>query len=197
MFRKTSSALLLLTLFVVGCAATGGASLSQSADPTAEQSPSAMPTSMASLSPAIGCLEAPPNLESLIEFQDGTRDDPVVCFGDAPLTFDARWIGGGVADCPMAPEPAWLACSAFSLAPVGNTAKVGVPSLFVAVDPSTSSLPEVATDVRVTGHFDDPAAQTCHETVLGGLAESLAPAADTVEHCRNVLVITAVEPLES
>ena len=197
MFRKTSSALLLLTLVVVGCAATGGSSPSQSAELTAQQSASAMPTSMASLSPAIGCLEAPPDLESLIAFQDGTRDDAVDCFGSAPLTFDASWRGGGVADCPMAPEPAWLACSAFSLGPVGNTAKVGVPTLYVAVDPSTSPLPEVAADVRITGHFDDAAAQTCHETVLGGQAESLAPAADTIEHCRGVFVVTSVVPLES
>lgn len=197
MFRKTGSALLLITLVVAGCAATGGASISASADPTVQQNPSATASSMASLSPAIGCLTAPPDVESLIEFQDGTRDDAVACFGDAPLTFDASWVGGGVADCPMGPEPAWLACSAFSLRPVGNTAKVGVPHLFVAVDPSTSLSPEAATDVRVTGHFDDPAAQTCHETVLGGDAATLAPAAATVEQCRGVFVISAVEPLES
>ena len=197
MFRKTSSGLLLIALFVAGCAATGGASLSPSADPTFAQSLSATPSSIASLSPAIGCLDAPPDVESLIEFQDGTRDDAVACFGDAPLTFDASWIGGGVADCPMAPEPAWLACSAFSLGLVGETRKVGAPTLFVAVDPSTSPLPEFATGVRVTGHFDDPAAQTCLETVLGGQAETLAPAAETIEQCRRVLVITAVTPLES
>ena len=193
MIQKTGAGLLLLMLFVVSCAIGSGASPSTSAEPTVQQSPSAM----ASPSLAIGCLAAPPNLEALIEFQDGTRNDAVACFGDAPLTFDASWAGGGVADCPMAPEPAWLACSAFSLRLVGETRKVGAPTLFVAVDPSTSPLPEVATDVRVTGHFDDPAAQTCHETVLGGGAESLAPAADTIEGCRDAFVITSVAPLES
>jgi hypothetical protein len=193
MTQKTGAGLLLMTLFVVGCANGGASSPSSSAEPTVQQSPSAM----ASPNPAVGCLAAPPDVEALIEFQDGTRDDPAGCFGDAPLTFDASWTGGGVADCPMAPEPAWLACSAFSLGLVGETRKVGAPALFVAVDPSLSSLPDAGTDVSITGHFDDPAAQTCHETVLGGQAESLAPAADTIEQCRSVLVITAATPLES
>ena len=111
MTQKTGAGLLLMTLFVVGCANGGGASPSSPAEATAQQSPSAM----ASANRAIGCLAAPPDVEALIEFQDGTRDDPAGCFGDVPLTFDASWTGGGVADCPMAPEPAWLACSAFSL----------------------------------------------------------------------------------
>jgi len=196
MIRKTSSGVLLITLFVVGCAGADGASPSPSDEPTVQQSPSATASSTASLGPAMGCLDAPPDVEALIEFQDGTRDDAVACFGDTPLTIEASWTGGGVADCPMAPEPAWLACSAFSLGLVGETRKVGAPQLFVAVDPSTSPLPEPATDVRVTGHFDDPAAQTCHETVVGGGAETLAPAAATVEQCRSVFVITAAVPLE-
>ena len=122
--------------------------------------------------------------------------DPVACYGDAPLTFDATWLGGGEADCPTAPEPAWLACSSFSMRAPGDTRKVGGPDLFVAIHPSASlSIPnQPYAQVRVTGHFDDPAAQTCRETQLGD-AETLAPAADTIERCRRVFVVTEAEGL--
>ncbi len=117
--------------------------------------------------------------------------DPVACYGDAPLTFDATWLGGGEADCPAAPEPTWLACSSFSLQAPGDTRKVGVPGLFVAIHPSASlSIPsDPYVQVRVTGHFDDPAAQTCRETQLAD-TETLAPWAETIERCRKTFVVT-------
>jgi hypothetical protein len=162
-----------------------------------EPSPSATPS--ASL-PA-GCVNPPTDITTLIALQStGPLDpgvDPVACYGSAPLTFDATWYGGGVADCPSAPEPAWLACSSFSLQAAGDTRKVGAPQLFVAVDPSVSlSISEAYAQVRVTGHYDDPAAQTCRETQLGGGAESLAPAAETIERCRRTFVVTEVVPLD-
>ena len=63
-----------------------------------------------------------------------------------------------------------------------------------AVDPSASqSIPsEPYAQVRVTGHYDDPAAQTCRETQLGGGAETLAPAAEMIEQCRSRFVVTEV-----
>jgi hypothetical protein len=107
------------------------------------------------------------------------------------LSFDATWRGGGEADCPAAPEPAWLACSPFSLQAPGDTRKVGPSELFVAIHPSAnvSIAIEPYAQVRVTGHFDDPAAATCHETQLGD-AETLAPAAETIERCRGEFVVT-------
>jgi hypothetical protein len=107
------------------------------------------------------------------------------------LTFDATWLGGGEADCPTAPEPAWLACSPFGLQAAGDTRKVGPPELFVAIQPSASrSLAfEPYAQVRVTGHFDDPAAQTCHETLRGD-AETIAPATETIARCRREFVVT-------
>jgi hypothetical protein len=103
-----------------------------------------------------------------------------------------RWLGGGgEADCPAASEPAWLACSPFRLQAPGDTRKVGPPELFVAIHPSASlSIAfEPYAQVRVTGHFDDPAAQTCHETQPGD-TETLAPAAETIERCRREFVVT-------
>ncbi|HLE59724.1 MAG TPA: hypothetical protein VJA85_08770, partial [Candidatus Limnocylindria bacterium] len=127
------------------------------------------PSASAKPTASADCVNPPTDITTLIDMlPTGPLDpgaDPVACYGNAPLTFDATWYGGGVADCPSAPEPAWLACSSFSLQALGDTRKVGAPRLFVAVDPSVSvSLSEPFAQVRVTGHFDDPAAQTCRET---------------------------------
>ena len=160
-------------------------------------SESAAPSPTATATFPVGCINPPTDITTLIDLQStGPLDpagDPVACYGNAPLSFDATWYGGGVADCPPAPEPAWLACSSFSLQAAGDTRKVGAPQLFVAVDPSVIvSFSESYAQVRVTGHYDDPAAQTCRETQLGGDAQTLAPAAETIERCRRTFVVTQV-----
>ncbi len=161
------------------------ASHADGASPVAAPSPTAVPTAPE----AADCVTQQADVNALIHMQ-GAGGDPVACFGEAPLTFDATWVGGGQADCPAAPEPAWLACSAFSLQALGDTRKVGSRGLFVAIHPSASlSIPsEPYAQVRVTGHFDDPAAQTCRETQLGD-AETLAPATETIERCRRQFVV--------
>jgi hypothetical protein len=171
-----------------------GPSPSPSEVTTPSESATPSPSPTASLPP--GCVNPPTDIATLIDQQVDPAADPVACYGDTPLTFDATWYGGGVADCPSAPEPAWLACSAFSLQAAGDTRKVGAPRLFVAVHPSAGvSISEPYAQVRVTGHYDDPAAQTCRETELGGGAESLAPVAETIELCRRTFVITDVVAL--
>ncbi len=165
---------------------------------TPSESAAPSPTATATL-PA-GCINPPTDITTLIDLQStGPLDpagDPVACYSNAPLTFEATWYGGGVADCPSAPEPAWLACSSFSLQAAGDSRKVGAPQLFVAVEPSVSFSPsEPYAQVRVTGHYDDPAAQTCRETALGGDATTLAPAAETIESCRRTFVVTDVVAL--
>lgn len=190
---------------VVAIAVLGGLQISKlipdvgesSPSPTVGPSASASPSS----SPPVGCVNAPIDITTLIDMMPtGPLDpgvDPVACYGNASLTIDATWLGGGAADCPNAPEPSWLACSSFSLQAAGDTRKVGAPQVFVAIDPSAdlSSISEPMMQVRVTGHFDDPAAQTCHETQLGGGAASLAPVAETIEQCRRTFVVTDVAPL--
>lgn len=160
-------------------------------------SPSASPSS----TPVAGCINPPTDITSLIDMQStGPLDpgvDPVACYGNDPLTLDATWLGGGVADCPNGPEPGWLACSPFSLQAAGDTRTIGAPQLFVAVDPTAGlSIPsQPYAQVTVTGHFDDPAAQTCRETqTLPG--ESPRPAAEVIEGCRRTFVVTGVVPLE-
>ena len=158
-------------------------------------------TSPSPSTPLADCVNPPTDITTLIDLQStGPLDppgDPVACYGNAPLTFDATWGGGGEADCPTAPEPAWLACSPNSLRPFGDTRKLGAPELFVAVDPSVSLgvlLTESFPQIQVTGHFDDPAAQTCRETNQPD-AQSLAPVALIVEGCRRAFVITKVVQL--
>jgi hypothetical protein len=146
-----------------------------------------------------GCVNPPADITELFDQEIDPAGDVVACYGNAPLTLDAQLSGLGVVDCPMSPEPAWLACSSYSLQLVGETRKVGAPFLQVAVDPASDVATrwEGGTNARVTGHYDDPAAQTCHETVLGGGAETLAPVAVTIEQCRRTFVITDVVPLEA
>ncbi len=173
---------------------TGSAPTSDTRTPSPSTSPSSSPT------PLAGCVNPPQDITTLIDLQGADPlGDPVACYGNAPLTFDATWSGFGDADCPTGPEPAWLACSPYYLHPLGNTSKNFAPQLFVAVDPSVSlsALPTGSfPQVRVTGHFDDPAAQTCRETNRVDVTQSLAPVAVMVERCRRVFVITEVVPLQ-
>lgn len=158
--------------------------------------PSPVPTA----SPPAVAVTPSTDINALIDLQDAGLQapggDPLARYGDAPLTFDATWLGGGEADCPAAPKPAWLACSAFSLQPPGDMPKVGAPELLVAVDPSVV-LPirlEPYAQVRVTGHFDHPAALRCRDT-LAVDGQTLAPAKDLIKRCRRMFVVTEVVAL--
>jgi len=185
-----------ITLIAAATAACGAGA--PSTVPSAVPSPSPSPTPRLA-----GCVNprTVTTLLDLLQSQDLSTDplgDPVACYGSAPLTFDATWYGFGEADCPTAPEPAWLACSPYSLQPFGDTRKFGAPELFVAVDPSVSLsvlFTESFPQIRVTGHFDDPAAQTCRETNQPD-AQSLAPVAVMIERCRGTFVVTQVMPLQ-
>ena len=123
--------------------------------------------------------------------------DPVACYGNAPLTLDAYPVAVSV-DCPVSGEPAWLWCPSGELELVGETRKVGAPFLLVAVDPASgaSLSGHFNTNVRITGHYDDPAAQTCRETGRVAALGTPEPAALTVEGCRRRFVVTQVVPLQ-
>lgn len=98
-------------------------------------------------------------------------------------------------------EPAWLlnepAGALYLRRPTGKFDPVWDRFLFVAVDPASGvSLDEYfQTNVRVTGHFDDPAAQTCRETGRA-FGETPGPQAEAIETCRRNFVVTQVVPLE-
>lgn len=124
--------------------------------------------------------------------------DPVACYGDTPLTLDAHPVAAAV-DCPVTVEPTWLACPPNYLMLIGETRKVGAPFLMAAVDPSSgiSLSSHLNSNVRVTGHYDDPAAQTCRETGRSaGVGGTPEPLASTIERCRRTFVVTEVLPLQ-
>jgi len=187
-----------VALYVGGPSSSPTAS-SASASPSPSSSPSPMPSpapstpTLPSLSPPVGCLKSPPDVALLYDMPD-----PVACFGNAPLTFDAHLAAAGVVDCPGEHEPAWIYCPADGwLTLVGDARKAGAPFLLFGADPASG--PDVSRtfdgNVRVTGHFDDPAAQTCRE-IQPIPEESPRPASEMIEICRRTFVVTQVVPLE-
>jgi hypothetical protein len=183
-----------------GAALLAGLLLSACAGATSSPTPSATPSpsvepssdSLPSLSPAIGCLDSPPDVEVL-----SAQADPAGCFGSDPLTFDAYMAGGAAVDCPIVVEPTYLSCPTVLVQLVGETRKVGAPFLLVAFDPASPISTAGFTNARVTGHFDDPAAQMCHETerapAIGGTPQ---PMAETIAQCRRTFVVTEIVPLD-
>jgi len=171
------------------------ASASPIASPSPSPTPSLAPSTPAlpSLSPAVGCLDSPPDVKVLYD-----QADRAACFGNAPLTFDAHLAAAGVVDCPGEHDPAWIYCPADGwLTMIGDTNKTGAPFLLFGVDPTSG--PEVSNafdgNVRVTGHYNDPAAQTCRE-ILAIPGESPRPASEMIQICRQTFVVTQVVPLE-
>lgn len=163
-----------------------------SPEPTSTSSATQSLATLPSLSPALGCLNGTPDASALSQ-----QSDPAACFGRAPITFDASWSSAGAVDCGPTVEPAWLSCpddgSLMSLLDV-----VPRPILLFALPPEYDGYRAVGSRglaVRVTGHFDDPVAQTCREveTIPG---ESPRLASSVVESCRRVFVVTQAVPLQ-
>ena len=150
------------------------------------------PTPVPTQTPAAGCVNPPPDIAALSD-----QTDPIACYGNAPLVLDAYLLVAQV-DYVVTVEPAWLGSPSTDLMLVGETRKVGAPDLLVAVDPASGvSLGKfVDTNVRITGHYDDPAAQTCRETGRVAALGTPEPAALTVEGCRRRFVVTQVVPLQ-
>jgi len=177
---------------VGGPSATPGASSSPtvaatSTPSTTPPSPTPLPTGT---SPA-DCVNPPPDIAALI-----AQTDPVACYGNAPLTLVASPIAAQI-DCPVIVEPVWLACGTSILRPVGGS-KFG-PELVVNVDPKSgiSFSDYLNKNVRITGHFDDPAARTCREAGRSPAVEGTPePAAATIESCRRKFVVTQVVTLK-
>jgi hypothetical protein len=96
---------------------------------------------------------------------------------------------GAPAEPCEAPEPiAWLACPQTVLGWDQASPDV-IRAAIPPADAGGVSLPASEQWVRVTAHFDDPAAVEC-----GGGAEDATDELRVVLACRSTLVITAVEP---
>jgi hypothetical protein len=164
-------------------------------------SPTALPTP-SDRTPSAECINPPVDVLTLTY-----QSDPVACYGDAPLTVDAYLTGVGAIDGPcLDVEPAWLACGSWvDLEVVRQTATK--PSivlayvsiydpLFAAIDPAAEPRDQfMGSNVRVTGHFDDPAALTCRYTAGSGWPTAEFTASDLISGCRALFVITQIVPL--
>lgn len=121
------------------------------------------------------------------------------CFGDKPITFSG-WLtqGGGCGGwTPGTLEPEWLASmyATYAVLVTPFEAEYGGCGS-AARHPSLLSIPDRQQWVTVTGHYDDPAASTCHwlpdPTYVNAV---LNDQAWHVQRCRWVFVATAVVPL--
>jgi len=161
-----------------------------------------MPPSQPARTPSAECIDPPPDLRTLIN-----QTDPAACYGDTPITIEAEVVGVGAIDCAPI-EPAWMGCSALvALQPIAaaaattgivlaaTTGPPGLPQMFAAIHPETALEADqiMGRPLRITGHFDDPAAQTCRQTEPI-FDQATVPPPDT-SSCRNLFVMTAFEQL--
>jgi hypothetical protein len=190
------------TLALAGCAAAASPLPSAPASPSL--APSVVPSTQASASPGVSmspgptatasvaaCVNPPPDIAVLAD-----QADAVACYGNAPLSLDAHLVGPAQVDYVVMVAPAWLGEPSTYLEVIGETSKNG-PFLLAAVDPATAASVsgQLNSNVRITGHFDDPAAPTCRETGRVPGMGTPEPAAGTIEHCRSTFVITHLVPL--
>jgi hypothetical protein len=183
---------IVIALAQVACTAGSG-----SASPRATPLPSGP-----ARTPSAECINPPPDLLTLVN-----QIDPAACYGETPITVEAEVVGLGAIDCaPM--EPAWMACGELvALQPIGaqagasgivlaaTTGPNAPPQLFAAIHPETAleSSDIMGRPLRITGHFDDPAAQTCRQTEP--VFDETTPPPPDISGCRNLFVLTAFEQL--
>lgn len=187
-----------VALVLAGCAAAVSPSPSAPASPAL--APTVVPSPQASASPGVSvpsspsaaaCVNPPPDIAVLAD-----QADPVACYGNGPLTVDAHLVGPAQVDYVVMVAPAWLGEPSTYLEVIGETSKNG-PFLLAAVDPATAASvsKHLDSNVRIAGHFDDPAAQICRETGRVPGMGTPEPAAGAIEHCRRTFVITDVVTL--
>ena len=189
---------------------TAGGGTSFAAGPTpagaAALSPSLSPSTGPSTFLPVGCPPLPVDVATLIRL-----GDPRACYGRTTLTFDAfvprTWGLGGVAPPVL---PTWLDPWAGGLLQAtgdlsgpahgygqGPFLGVAVPPALGACgvtyeeDPACPLAPHLNGWVRVSGHYDDPAALTCRVASTWPVP---IPRADTVAACRARFVLSAIGP---
>ena len=117
----------------------------------------------------------------------------LACFGDRTLRFTAYVRDPGDVGWTYAYglEPAWFRGTAFFVAASADLAPGTGPITALAIPPGLGDLQpaHVGHWVTVTGHFDDPAAQTCVASGEAGVAPTTAEA---VLICRSTFVVASV-----
>jgi hypothetical protein len=136
----------------------------------------------------VSCPSAEPDTAQLAGMTAWAR---LSCHGSDELVLDGGWIAGHGGIVPWNGEPAWLVMpsSDRALAP-GNG---GEPFYFVTA-PAVSVDPDLVgggTEVRITGHFDDPASAEC--VIQAGEPLTDQPAESVRTYCRERFVVTSIE----
>lgn len=197
---RVATASVLVALAASGCLGAAAPSARPSATPTIATS-TAGPPSASNPTPSAGPTSCPPpaTVDVLGGWSpDWPLADVVRCVGSRPLTvvgyFAPPWGIGGTGN---GLAPVWLADwaglpSVLWLRPRPTTGCISATDciwMFVFA-PEPGALP-LAPDrwVTVTGHFDDPAAPTCHWVGPEGSKITASQAATT---CREHFVVTAV-----
>jgi hypothetical protein len=197
-------ALVVATNLVVGCsvAAPAGSPAPSSAG-AGSPGTSAVPSPQATSAPSVvasrppasatpsGCVNPPPDLAAIVRLDLDAR---LACFGGSSLTFAATVLKP-ISDCGIGPRiaPAWFCLPGIFLAIPGASSDSGLMPLDAYWDPSSGLKPAsfaTGATIQVTGHFDDPAARSCHGMSAAG--QSPEPAAQVVMACRETFVITSV-----
>lgn len=163
------------------------------AAPSATAAPDAHSAAPSASGPApSGCVNPPPDLATIVALDSAAR---LACFGGSSLTFTAI-VNKAISDCGVGPrvEPGWFCLPGVFVAVPNPSATVDLPPLDVYWNP-TSGLKSASfvagAGVKVTGHFDDPAASTCHITDVP--AGQSPPAPDQVVlACRETFIVSAV-----
>ena len=104
------------------------------------------------------CTDDEPTLELLQSLTDWER---LACYGDRSITIEGTYGCGGCGGLsPGTFEPEWLASPLnFDLMSVDAQERIG--PFAMRFSPDGPERPEAASILRVTGHFDDPAAVGC------------------------------------
>ena len=148
--------------------------------------------------PSTDACPAPPS--DFLAFSVIDHAAAIVCFGDAPITFRAWSVSceGCYGTGPGAYRPDWLAnpiANQLLLSPIEEntgwwTSVVVDPSL--AMDSSWTE-----TVLEITGHFDDPAAATCHYEPAAQELSYWSGQRSFIDQCRQSFVVTAVSVVSS
>jgi len=146
--------------------------------------------------PSAECINPPQDVADLFY-----QTDPLACYGTASLTIDGVVSGPGLVDCPVGLEPSWFACDHHVLvSPIDDHASArivlaarspaGEILWYAALHPDLgrTNADFLGDALRLTGHYDDPAALTCHYSPP---LQDEDPA-ETVWTCRVTFVITAI-----
>lgn len=150
-----------------------------------------MPTPTPTPRPS-GCVNPPPNLATVVALDPPTR---LACFGAASLSFTAI-VSKAISDCGIGPrvQPGWFCLPGVFLDAPSPPATTDAPALDVYWNPASGLKPAsfiAGASVEITGHFDDPAALTCHVTDVP--AGQSPPTSDQVIlACRETFIVSVV-----